>query len=67
MITRIGLVAGEIWSYLEKHDKSARMDEIIKDLEKERDMVLMSVGWLAREGHIALQGNGPDYSIKLSK
>ena len=67
MITRIGLVAGEIWEYLDDHKGSAGMDEIIKNLEKDRDMVLMCVGWLAREGHIVLEGSSPDYIIKLNK
>jgi len=67
MITRIGLVAGEIWDYLEKQDSNAEMSTIIKDLNKDRDMVLMSLGWLAREGHIVLEGESPDYFIRLTK
>ncbi|MFC1644122.1 winged helix-turn-helix domain-containing protein [Candidatus Omnitrophota bacterium] len=66
MITKIGIVAGEIWDYLEHHDREAQMDDIISALEKDRDMVLMSVGWLAREGHIVLEGEGPNYTVKLT-
>lgn len=67
MITQIGLVAGEIWDYLDNHDQKAKMDDIISDLRKNRDLVLMSVGWLAREGHIVLEGKTPDYTIRFSK
>ena len=67
MITRIGLVAGEIWEYLESHDKTAKLDELVSSLEKDRDMVLMSIGWLAREGHIVLEGECPDYAVMLKK
>ena len=67
MITRIGLVAGEIWEYLEHRDRKASMDEIVSALRKERDIVLMSMGWLAREGHIVLEGGSPDYTVKLTK
>ncbi|MEA3488954.1 MAG: winged helix-turn-helix domain-containing protein [Candidatus Omnitrophota bacterium] len=65
MITRIGLIAGDIWSYLEGHKKMARMDDVISELEKDRDLVLMSIGWLAREGHIILEGDSPNYTLKL--
>ena len=43
------------------------MDDMISDLRKNRDLVLMSVGWLAREGHIVLEGKTPDYTIRFSK
>ena len=66
MITKIGIVAGEIWNYLDHHNKAAQMDVIISELDKERDMVLMSLGWLAREGHIVLKGDGPNYMVKLT-
>jgi len=67
MITRIGIVAGEIWSYLDNHERSARLDDLIGDLRKDRDVVLMSIGWLAREGHIVLEGETPDYLVRLSE
>lgn len=66
MITRIGLVAGDIWNYLDNHDHVARLDKMMKDLNKERDIVLMSIGWLAREGHILLEGDGPNYTVRLT-
>ena len=66
MITRIGIVAGEIWNYLENHDRMAQMEDITGALQKNRDIVLMSIGWLAREGHIVLEGDTPDYTVKLT-
>jgi len=66
MITKIGVVAGDIWNYLEGHDRKARLDDIVSDLEKERDIVMMSIGWLAREGHVVLEGEGSDSVIKLT-
>ena len=65
MITRIGIVAGEIWEYLDQHDKTASLKSIIADSEAERELVLMSIGWLAREGHISLKGGSSDYVVKL--
>ena len=52
MITKIGIVAGDIWSYLEEQGSVAEMDDLVRELKKEKELVLMSVGWLAREGHI---------------
>jgi hypothetical protein len=66
VITQIGIVAGEIWTYLEKHDKSGKLDDIISELGKERDLILMSIGWLAREGHVSLGEESPNYTVKLT-
>jgi len=66
MITRIGLVAGDIWNYLDKHNSEARLIDVVSALQIDRDLVLMSIGWLAREGHLVLEGNAPNYSVKLS-
>ncbi|MFH1380609.1 MAG: winged helix-turn-helix domain-containing protein [Candidatus Omnitrophota bacterium] len=67
MITEIGIVAGEIWHYLEHHKKSETLENILKSVDKPRDIILMSIGWLAREGHILLEGKTPDYTVSLRK
>lgn len=67
MITKIGLAAGDIWNFLEKNGGSASMDDLMKSVPAHRDMVLMSIGWLAREGHIFLEGTGPAYTVNLQK
>lgn len=65
MITEIGIVAGEIWHFLDTHNKSSDLDEIVKGIDKSRDTILMSIGWLAREGHVILDGEGPNYNVTL--
>lgn len=65
MITEIGIVAGEIWHYLDNHDKKDALDNVVKNIEKPRDVILMSVGWLAREGHVVLEGDSPNYYVSL--
>jgi len=67
MITEIGIVAGEIWHYLENKDKKDDLENIIKNIDKTRDVILMSVGWLAREGHVVLGGKAPKYTVSLRK
>ena len=53
MIMEIGIVAGEIWHYLDEHH-TANLDQLTKGLKRPRELVLMSLGWLAREGHVSL-------------
>ena len=65
MITQIGIVAGEIWHYLEKNGKTDNIENILKNIEKPKDIVFMSIGWLAREGHLVLEGESPNYDVHL--
>lgn len=66
MITEIGIVAGDIWHFLDQHGE-ATLAELGKGIDKSRDNLLMSLGWLAREGHVVLQRAGNDYKISLRK
>ena len=63
MITRIGITAGDIWYLLEQTGKRG-LSELARELDKPYDLVLMSVGWLVREGHVILEGE-KDYQISL--
>ena len=47
----IGKAAGEVWSYLKGHGKSS-LSGIEKGVDAPRGVVLMAVGWLAREGKL---------------
>jgi len=53
VITEIGIAAGDIWHYLDEKG-SATLDELVRHTRKDRSLLLMSLGWLAREGHINL-------------
>ena len=64
MITEIGIAAGDIWHYLDQH-KSAKLTELVSGIDKDRNVVLMSLGWLAREGHVIMEDIGGDYKITL--
>jgi len=64
MITEIGIVAGNIWHYLDQH-KKCTLSELVTSLDESRNVVLMSLGWLAREGHVILEQEGQDYRITL--
>ena len=67
MITEIGIVAGEIWHFLDEHGEVGLL-ALVKGIDKPRDNVLMSLGWLAREGHVVvIQQIGRDYKVRLRK
>ncbi|MDP8216313.1 MAG: winged helix-turn-helix domain-containing protein [Candidatus Kaelpia imicola] len=65
MITEVGIVAGEIWNYLDKNGRVS-LKKLISNIEKPKEIILMSLGWLAREGHVVLEGK-KDYKISLRK
>jgi hypothetical protein len=66
MITEIGIVAGEIWHYLDQHGEVS-FSEIVSNIDKPRDIILMSLGWLAREGHVIVTESGNDYKVSLRR
>lgn len=65
MITEIGITAGEIWHYLDEHGE-VTLSQLYSGIEKPSDVILMSLGWLAREGHVILEGE-KDYKIFLRR
>jgi hypothetical protein len=66
MITEIGIVAGEIWHFLDAHG-DVTLSAMMRGIDRPRDLVLMSLGWLAREGHVVLVADNKDHQISLRK
>ena len=66
MITEIGITAGDIWHYLDVHGKSA-LSQIVGGIDTDEERVLMSIGWLAREGHVIVERTGQDFQIYLRR
>jgi hypothetical protein len=67
MITEIGIVAGDIWHYLDQYGE-VTLSGLVKGIDKPLYNVLMSLGWLAREGHVVVQHISDDnYKISLRK
>ena len=66
MITEIGIVAGDIWHFLDQHGEVS-LSVLVRGIVKPRDNVLMSVGWLAREGHVIVQQTEGAYQVSLRK
>jgi hypothetical protein len=66
MITEIGIVAGEIWHHLDEHGESL-FSNILSGIERPRELALMSLGWLAREGHVVVRQEASDFRVALRK
>lgn len=66
MITEIGIAAGEIWHFLDKHDEVA-LSDLLLGIEKPKEVILMSLGWLAREGHVLVRFENGEYRVNLRK
>ena len=66
MITEIGIVAGEIWHYLDGHGDTG-FTGLVKGIERSKELTLMSLGWLAREGHVIVRQEGKDMRVALRR
>lgn len=66
MITEIGIAAGDIWHYLDEKG-NATLDQLTQGIRKPRELLLMSLGWLAREGHVTLGGSESGYRASLAR
>ena len=65
MITEIGITAGDIWHYLDKHG-NATLNQLHQGIRKSKELILMSLGWLAREGHVNLGDEKTGYLSRLN-
>lgn len=66
MVTEIGITAGDIWHYLDEHGRS-KISSVAKGIDKGKEVVFMSTGWLAREGHVIVEKVGKEYEVWLRK
>lgn len=66
MITEIGIVAGEIWHHLDGHG-DVTLSQLAAGIERPKELTLMSLGWLAREGHVVVQPDGAEFRVALRR
>ena len=68
MIMEIGFAAGDIWMFLDKQpDRTTRFSSLVAQIGRSKELLLMSVGWLAREGYVILRPVDDDYDVTLRK
>jgi len=66
MITWIGLCAGEIWRYLDKHNGETTLQALFRGIDAPRETILMASGWLAREGYVLIEGTLPNFAVRIN-
>lgn len=64
LITEIGIVAGEIWHFLDKNGEIS-LQQLYKGIQNPKEIILMSLGWLSREGHVLVTKDADTYKISL--
>ncbi len=64
----IGDVAGEIWRFLDRQSESVNTSTLKDGLSCSSTLLMMGLGWLAREDKLAIEtpGNSNTYRIRLS-
>ena len=53
-VSQIGDTAGVVWHMLDEHGPLS-LGKLAKKVKAPRDIVMQSVGWLAREGKVDIQ------------
>jgi len=64
MEAEIGEAAGAIWQYLDTHGETT-LSRLQQGAKLPEQIVLMSVGWLAREGKLRLVKEGRTVRVDL--
>ena len=62
----IGNAAGMIWSYLEQQSKPVTLSTLKKEIDVSSTVLMMALGWLAREGKLDIEVSDESFSYKIS-
>lgn len=63
-VGQIGDTAGIIWHLLNEKGPLS-MAQVVKQSGESRDLVMLALGWLAREGKIAIDGESRGRTVAL--
>ncbi len=62
----IGNAAGMIWEFLNEQSEPVTLSALRKGLSLSSTLMMMGLGWLAREGKLDIQMSEGSYSYKIS-
>jgi DNA-binding transcriptional regulator GbsR (MarR family) len=62
----IGNAAGIIWSYLDQQSKPVTLSTLKKETDVSSTVMMMALGWLAREGKIDIEISDESFSYKIT-
>ncbi len=66
MIDDIGKTAGMVWEFLSKQEKPVTLNTLKKEVPTSATLLMMAVGWLAREDKINIDISDESFSYKIS-
>jgi len=64
LVAQIGETAGEVWGVLARGGPMS-MAKLVKAVGQPRDVVMQSLGWLAREGKVQIDEEGRSRIVSL--
>lgn len=64
-VDEIGLAAGEVWGALSNGSDRLTLAAVKKAIDAPADLVLLALGWLAREDKLAIDASGKSATISL--
>ncbi|MBI4552642.1 MAG: winged helix-turn-helix domain-containing protein [Candidatus Latescibacteria bacterium] len=64
MIHEIGVTAGDIWRYLEANGTTS-LSQLKVKLDQPENLIIMGIGWLAREEKVVIEKSGRGYAVAL--
>jgi len=65
-VEKVGETAGAVWQYLHQNGK-ATLSAVERNVKAPKPVVHMAVGWLAREGKLALVEENRDVRLWLTE
>jgi len=65
MIEDIGNAAGEIWRFLEQQTEPVNLTTLKKNVPISSSLLMMGLGWLAREGKVNVESLEASYQISI--
>jgi hypothetical protein len=65
MIEDIGNAAGEIWRFLDQQTEPVNLTTLKKNVPLSSSLLMMGLGWLAREGKVNIESSEASYKIYL--
>ncbi|MCD4780665.1 MAG: winged helix-turn-helix domain-containing protein [Candidatus Omnitrophica bacterium] len=67
MMTKLGIISGEILTLLEEKKRPLRFKEIDEYIDEPRELIDMSLGWLTREGLTDIEWENDQDFIVIDK
>lgn len=62
----IGNASGMIWRFLDEQSQPVTLSTLRKNLPLSSTLLMMGLGWLAREGQLEVEMSDESYSYKIS-